>query len=156
MIQNDRQDWDEILYALSQDKLGGVIPLPLDGIAYYVKRFGKQGIVYVGKHTGFTYPIGMHFPKTTPLQEPFNAWIHKLHAFGLIRYWTEEFHDNRYWTNDKEKPEPASLKWNQISGAFLMCGVMLLMAMVVFFGEVIYYHYLSGRLCKRKSWSKKE
>ncbi|KFB42370.1 AGAP013416-PA-like protein [Anopheles sinensis] len=136
VIQNDQQDWDEILYALSQDKLGGVIPLPLDGIAYYVKRFGKHGIVYVGKHTGFTYPIGMHFPKTTPLQEPFNTWIHKLHAFGLIRYWTEEFHDNRYWTNDKEKPEPASLKWNQISGAFFMCGVMLLMATVVFFGEL--------------------
>uniref|UniRef100_A0A182IST4 Putative ionotropic receptor ligand binding domain-containing protein n=1 Tax=Anopheles atroparvus TaxID=41427 RepID=A0A182IST4_ANOAO len=145
VVQNDSVNSDELYYELSQDKLGGVVALPLDCTAYYVKRNGKRGVVYIGKNTGFTYNIGMHFPKATPLQEPFNAWIHKLHASGLTRFWTEEFRDNRYWTNAKEKPDPASLKWNQISGGFLLCGVMLLLATLVFLGEVIFFHYSSGR-----------
>lgn len=139
VVQNDRQDWDELFYDLSRDRLGGVMVTPIDCVAYYVKRRGKYGVVYTGKNTGFAYNIGVHYPKTTPLQEPFDTWILRLHATGMVRYWTEEFRDNRYWTNAKEDPEPASLKWNQISGGFALCGALLVLASFVFFGEMIHY-----------------
>uniref|UniRef100_A0A1Y9H2B7 Putative ionotropic receptor ligand binding domain-containing protein n=1 Tax=Anopheles dirus TaxID=7168 RepID=A0A1Y9H2B7_9DIPT len=146
VVQNDQQEWDDLFYDLSRDRLGGVMVSPLDCVAYYVKRRGKYGVVYLGKNTGFTYNLGVHYPKTTPLQGPFDAWILRLHATGLVRYWTEEFRDNRYWTNAKEDPEPASLKWNQISGGFALCGTLLALAGLVFLGELIHYRLCNSRL----------
>uniref|UniRef100_A0A182QST3 Ionotropic glutamate receptor L-glutamate and glycine-binding domain-containing protein n=1 Tax=Anopheles farauti TaxID=69004 RepID=A0A182QST3_9DIPT len=145
LVQNDHQEWDELFEALAHDRLGGVMASPADYVAYYVKRRGKYGVVYLGKNTGFMFNLGIQYPKATPLQGAFDAWILRLHASGLVHNWLEQYRDNRYWTNAKEDPVPASLKWNQISGGFALCGVLLVLASLVFLGELLYYH--GYRLC---------
>ncbi|XP_049537344.1 uncharacterized protein LOC125952113 [Anopheles darlingi] len=101
-IINDSINFDDAFYALSKHKLDEVIALPLDIIAYYVKKYGTKGIIY---------------------------------AAGITQKWLEQFRDDRYWNNAKEDPEPSSLKWNQISGGFLLCGVLLSLATLVFMGK---------------------
>lgn len=149
LVPNDQRDWDDLFYELSQDRLGGVMVSPLDCIAYYVKRRGKDGVVYVGKDTGFMYNLGFHYPKSTALQRPFDGWILRMHAAGLVHHWSEEYRDNRYWTNAKEDPEPASLRWNQISGGFYLCSALMLLATVVFLGEIVYFRLRTRRLLQR-------
>lgn len=145
-MQNDHTKWEELFYLVAHDRLGGVMVSPLECIAYYVKRYGMDGVVYLGKSTGFMYNLGFHFPKSTPLQGPFDEWILRMHTSGLTYIWAEKFRDNRYWTNAKEDPEPASLKWDQISGGFYLCSVLLLFALVAFLGELVYYRLRTSRL----------
>ncbi|XP_058056006.1 uncharacterized protein LOC131207411 [Anopheles bellator] len=135
LIQNDSINMDELCYQLSQDRLDGVLALPFDIVAYYVKRNGKRGIVYVSKYTGFAYNTAFHYPKSTPLLESFDALIYQLHAAGLTQHWAEQYRDDRYWKNAKEQPEPSRLKWNQISGGFYLCGILLLLATLCFVAE---------------------
>nr|QXO34560.1 ionotropic receptor Ir7w [Anopheles coluzzii] len=160
LVPNDQRDWDDLFYELSQDRLGGVMVSPLDCIAYYVKRRGKDGVVYVGKDTGFMYNLGFHYPKSTALQRPFDGWILRMHAAGLVHHWSEEYRDNRYWTNAKEDPEPASLRWNQISGGFYLCSALMLLATVVFLGEIVYFRLrtrpLLQRCCGRKTRTRRK
>uniref|UniRef100_A0A182PKL1 Ionotropic glutamate receptor L-glutamate and glycine-binding domain-containing protein n=1 Tax=Anopheles epiroticus TaxID=199890 RepID=A0A182PKL1_9DIPT len=138
LVQHDHTDWDDLFGELAHDRLGGVMVSPLDCIAYYVKRHGKDGVIYLGRDTGFMYNLGFHYPKSTALQRPFDAWILRMHSAGLVHHWVEGYRDNRYWTNAKDDPEPASLKWGQISGGFYLCSVLLAGATVVFFGEMTY------------------
>lgn len=121
---------------MSQQKLDGVVALPLDCIAYYVKKNGHRGIVYPAKHTGITYNTAFHFSKTTSLKEPFDTLVHRFHAAGFLTYWPEAFKDARFWMRQKDDPEPSSLKWNHISGGFFLCGILLIIATVVFFIEL--------------------
>lgn len=136
IIASDAKDWQELLYAMSQQKLDGVVALPVDCIAYYVKKNGHRGVVYPARGTGITYNTAFHFPKTTSLKEPFDALVHRFHAAGFLTYWPEEFQDARYWLRQKEDPEPSSLKWDHISGGFFLCGILLVIATVVFFIEI--------------------
>uniref|UniRef100_A0A182RSY1 Ionotropic glutamate receptor L-glutamate and glycine-binding domain-containing protein n=1 Tax=Anopheles funestus TaxID=62324 RepID=A0A182RSY1_ANOFN len=149
LVQNDHREWEELFYQLAHDRSFGVMVSPYPCIAYYVKMHGKDGVIYVGKNTGFTYNLGFHYPKTTPLQRPFDAWLLRMYAAGLIHHWSETFQDNRYWTNAKEDPEPASLKWNQISGGFYLCSMLILLSLVVFLGEMIYFRLRTSRLFQR-------
>uniref|UniRef100_A0A182Y3V8 Ionotropic glutamate receptor L-glutamate and glycine-binding domain-containing protein n=1 Tax=Anopheles stephensi TaxID=30069 RepID=A0A182Y3V8_ANOST len=150
LVQNDHQDWGELFYLVAHDRLGGVMVSPYDCIAYYVKVHGKDGVVYVGRNTGFMYNLGFHYPKSTPLQGPFDAWILRMHTSGLIHSWSEKFRDNRYWSNAKEDPEPASLKWNQISGGFYLCSLLLCFASIVFLGELMHHRLRTSRLFRCK------
>lgn len=155
LVQNDHREWEELFYQLAHDRSFGVMVSPYPCIAYYVKMHGKDGVIYVGKNTGFTYNLGFHYPKTTPLQRPFDAWLLRMYAAGLIHHWSETFQDNRYWTNAKEDPEPASLKWNQISGGFYLCSMLILLSLVVFLGEMIYFRLRTSRLLPLRTLPKR-
>ncbi|XP_049300812.1 uncharacterized protein LOC125774688 [Anopheles funestus] len=153
LIQNDSASWEEILYHMSQPGSDFVVALPLDCIKYYVKKNGERGLVYVGKHTGITYNTAFYYPKTTSLQEPFSTQVLAFHSAGLVNYWAQAFEDNRYWSNAVTDPEPASIKWDHISGAFYLCGTMHLLAIVVFFAELGYAHWPKKT---QMIWSKRE
>ncbi|XP_053667435.1 uncharacterized protein LOC128717654 [Anopheles marshallii] len=139
LVQNDHTDYDQLFSQLAHDRLGGVLVSPYDCITYYVKRHGKDGVIFVSKNTGIMYYLGFNYPKTTPLNGPFDAWILRMHDTGLIHHWSETFRDDRFWSNAKEDPEPASLKWNQISGGFYLCSMLLLLSLLVFLGEMIHF-----------------
>ncbi|XP_050072192.1 uncharacterized protein LOC126560073 [Anopheles maculipalpis] len=141
LIQNDNDNWEELLYRLSQPGSDFVVALPLDCIKYYVKMNGERGLVYVGKHTGITYNTAFYYPKTTSLQEPFSTLVLAFHSAGLINHWAEAFEDNRFWSNAVTDPEPTSIQWDHISGAFYLAGTMHLMAIGVFFAELAYAYY---------------
>uniref|UniRef100_A0A182VZP8 Ionotropic glutamate receptor L-glutamate and glycine-binding domain-containing protein n=1 Tax=Anopheles minimus TaxID=112268 RepID=A0A182VZP8_9DIPT len=149
LIQNDHLEWDDLFSELAHDRLGGVMVSPYECITYYVKMHGKDGVIFVGKNTGFMYNIGFHFPKTTALLAPFDSWIIRMHAAGLIHHWSTTFRDDRYWSNAKEDPEPASLKWNQISGGFYLCSMLLLFSLLVFLGEIMHFRLRTSRLLQR-------
>ncbi|XP_052891137.1 uncharacterized protein LOC128299274 [Anopheles moucheti] len=138
LIQNDNVNWEALLYRMSQHGSDFVVALPLDCIKYYVKMHGERGLVYVGKHTGITYNTAFYYPKTTSLQEPFSTQVLAFHSAGLINYWAQEFEDNRFWSNAKTDPEPASIQWDHISGAFYLCGTVHLIAVGVFIAELAY------------------
>uniref|UniRef100_A0A182JA16 Putative ionotropic receptor ligand binding domain-containing protein n=1 Tax=Anopheles atroparvus TaxID=41427 RepID=A0A182JA16_ANOAO len=138
----DREtDWEQLLYDLSQHKLDGVVTMPLDCIKYYIKQNGQRGVVYVAKSTGINYNVAFFFPKTSPLWESFSSMILRLHSAGLPNYWSREFEDNRYWSNAKTDPEPSSLQWSHISGGFYLCGILHLVAFVVFFVEIGWFRF---------------
>ncbi|XP_058117463.1 uncharacterized protein LOC131284626 [Anopheles ziemanni] len=145
LIQDKATDWEQLMYALSQHKLDGVVTMPLDCIKYYIKQNGHRGVVYVAKSTGINYNTAFFFPKTSSLQESFSSLMLRLHTAGLANFWSQEFEDTRYWSNAKTDPEPSSLQWNQISGGFYLCGILHLTAVLVFFAEIC-WHRLSPRL----------
>uniref|UniRef100_A0A182MPA2 Ionotropic glutamate receptor L-glutamate and glycine-binding domain-containing protein n=1 Tax=Anopheles culicifacies TaxID=139723 RepID=A0A182MPA2_9DIPT len=149
LVQNDHQAWEELFYQLAHDRLGGVMVSPYDCITYYVKMNGKDNVIFVGKNTGFMYNIGFHYPKTTTLQGLFDTWIIRMHAAGLIHHWSETFRDDRYWSNAKEDPEPSSLKWNQISGGFYLCSILMILSVLVFLGEMVHFRVRTSRLVQR-------
>uniref|UniRef100_A0A182J252 Ionotropic glutamate receptor L-glutamate and glycine-binding domain-containing protein n=1 Tax=Anopheles atroparvus TaxID=41427 RepID=A0A182J252_ANOAO len=136
IVKDESKDWDKIMYDISQHKLAGVFVVPLDCIEYYVKTYGNRGLVFVGKHTGINYNMGLYYPKTSPLTKPFNVIIGRFQAAGLMNSWKEQFRDTRYWTSVKSQPEPTSLKWHQISGCFYLWGLLLAFSLVAFFGEI--------------------
>uniref|UniRef100_A0A182T7C0 Putative ionotropic receptor ligand binding domain-containing protein n=1 Tax=Anopheles maculatus TaxID=74869 RepID=A0A182T7C0_9DIPT len=138
LIQNDNDNWEDLLYMMSQHGSNFVVALPLDCIKYYVKMNGERGLVYVGKHTGITYNTAFYYPKTTSLQEPFSTLVLAFHSAGLINHWAQAFEDNRFWSNAVADPEPTSIKWDHISGAFYLAGTMHLIAIGVFFAELGY------------------
>ncbi|XP_053659827.1 uncharacterized protein LOC128708872 [Anopheles marshallii] len=135
ILQDESQDWDEIMYNISQHKLHGVFAIPLDIIEYYVKNYGQRGIVYVGRHTGFNYNVGIYYPKASPLTKPFDTMVGRYQAAGLIHIWRERFRDTRYWNGAKRQPEPISLQWQHVSGAFYLWAMMLALSVLVLFGE---------------------
>ena len=133
---HDNENWEELLYQLSQPGSDFVVTLPLDCIKYYVQQYGNRGLVYVGKHNGITYNTAFFYPQTTALQAPFSARVLAYHSAGLVDQWARAFEDGRYWSNAKADPEPASLAWSHLSGAFYLCGTMHLLAVCVFVAEL--------------------
>uniref|UniRef100_A0A182QN94 Ionotropic glutamate receptor L-glutamate and glycine-binding domain-containing protein n=1 Tax=Anopheles farauti TaxID=69004 RepID=A0A182QN94_9DIPT len=136
ILYDESKDWDEIMYDISQYKLNGVFAIPVDCIEYYVKNNGKRGIVYVGRHTGINYILALYYPKASPLTKPFDRMISRYQAAGLLHTCKERFRDTRYWTGTKSHPEPASLKWQHVSGAFYLWAILLGFSLAALFGEV--------------------
>uniref|UniRef100_A0A182TZ66 Ionotropic glutamate receptor L-glutamate and glycine-binding domain-containing protein n=1 Tax=Anopheles melas TaxID=34690 RepID=A0A182TZ66_9DIPT len=133
---HDNENWEELLYQLSRPGSDFVVTLPLDCIKYYVQQYGNRGLVYVGKHNGITYNTAFFYPQTTALQAPFSARVLAYHSAGLVDHWAQPFEDGRYWSNAKADPEPTSLAWSHLSGAFYLCGTMHLLAVCVFVAEL--------------------
>ncbi|XP_050072191.1 uncharacterized protein LOC126560072 [Anopheles maculipalpis] len=137
-IANENTAWHEVIYNISQHRLAGVIPLPLDTIYHYVKHYGHQGMVYVSEHTSISFFIAFHFPRISALQRPFDYLLHQLHAGGFIVNWMSSYRDNRYmWMNSEQDGVPTPLALHQVSGGFYLWAFCTVVAMVVFAGELI-------------------
>ncbi|XP_052891144.1 uncharacterized protein LOC128299276 [Anopheles moucheti] len=149
LVPNIHVEFDRLFDLLARDRLGGVLVCPYDCVTYYVKMHGKDGVIFVGKNTGILYYLGFNFPKTTHLKGPFDAWILRMFDTGLIHHWSDTFRDDRFWSNAKEDPEPVSLKWNQISGGFYLCSMMLLLSLLVFLGEMVQFRLRTSCLFRR-------
>uniref|UniRef100_A0A182JW04 Ionotropic glutamate receptor L-glutamate and glycine-binding domain-containing protein n=1 Tax=Anopheles christyi TaxID=43041 RepID=A0A182JW04_9DIPT len=138
-ITDENIDWDDVMYNISQHQLPGVIPLPLESVAYYVKHRGQQqGMVYVSEHTSISYYIAFHFPRMSALQRPFDHLLNRLQASGFIMYWISHYRNNPHsWMNYEHDSVPTPLQLQQVSGGFYLWAIGMLGGAIVFVAEII-------------------
>ncbi|XP_058117496.1 uncharacterized protein LOC131284628 [Anopheles ziemanni] len=147
-LDDEELNWDEVMYNISQHRLPGVLTLPLESISYYVKYHGQRGMVYVGKDTGISFYIGFHFPRMSALKEPFDRLLHRFYDAGLIVHWKRSFRDNpNTWVHKNEDKDnvPTPLHLHQLSGGFYLWAFCTLLAIGVFFTEVVLFKINSAQ-----------
>ncbi|XP_058817199.1 ionotropic receptor 21a-like [Topomyia yanbarensis] len=125
----------------------GVIVVPLDNIAYHNKYKAKLGMVYAMKEPIATYPIGVHYPKKSPLTKAFDMVFRYLQPAGLGNYWAKNYGDyDSLQKKQEDQKEPTPLSNEHLLGCFTIFTIMNFVSILTFICELI----------SRQIWMKKQ
>ncbi|KAI8124067.1 putative glutamate receptor [Lucilia cuprina] len=110
-----------------------------DFLTYHIINEHKRGLFYILPEKIFAQHITMYFSKHSFLINRFNQLFMNLRGIGLVDFWAHQSLDTDYLQN-KHKATFKSINLSDIEGILIIWSVLLLVAVVVFFLEVLYDH----------------
>ncbi|XP_055604690.1 uncharacterized protein LOC129752925 [Uranotaenia lowii] len=147
---------DNLLHALSElatHRLHGVVVVPIDNIAYFNRHNAKLGMVHCLKQAIATYPIGVHYPKNSPLTKSFDALFESLLTSGISYHWAKNYGNYDFLKSKKyssNNNEPAPLNNSHLIGCYLIYVGLLLISLIVFVCEQVIYKLMVHQHFKKQ------
>lgn len=134
------QESDSLSKALERLARGvhhGVVLVPFDSIAYHNKYKSEVGMISRMKNELRILPLGMHYPKKSPLPEVFDKIIADLQPSGLINFFADSYGTYAYVQEDQNSQgEPIPLNTEHLLGCYVLYLMLNGAAIVVFICEV--------------------
>ncbi|KXJ72021.1 hypothetical protein RP20_CCG019121 [Aedes albopictus] len=109
------------LERLARGKLYGVVLVPIDSITYHNKYKTELGLVSRMKSELAILPLGIHYPKKSPLPKVFDKIIGDLHPSGLINFLAHSYGTFAFVQDDQNNQgEPMPLSNRHLLGSYVL------------------------------------
>lgn len=113
---------------------------PLDSV---IREYSKSSTpLNILSKPLLTAPVVIYLQKNSFLTQIFTSTIQQMMEAGLIEYWINQKWTSKMKSHSDEGGEPRVLSFTQLSAAFIICIVGLLLSVVVFAIEKLH--------CKKK------
>lgn len=83
------------------------------------------------------FPVGLYYPKRSPLRDVFDEQVRMIVPSGLVGDWIKRYGDYDFFARPKEKSEPRKLSNEHLAGAYQLYGCCLGVSVVVFILEMV-------------------
>lgn len=110
----------------------------LDHVAYHNRQYRRRpgGFVRIAKESIAVFTITIYYPKKSTLTRQFNRQIRRFLAAGLMDYWVQRYGDYDFTEQIDGSAGPKPLSLGHLVGTFELCGVMMIVSILVFLGEL--------------------
>ncbi|KXJ69660.1 hypothetical protein RP20_CCG026223 [Aedes albopictus] len=132
---------DSLGHAIAQVGLthltDGVILSPMDLVAYNNRVNPRTRFVHIAREHVSVFPVGLYYPKRSPLWDVFDKQVRMIVPSGLVGDWIKRYGDYDFFARPKEKSEPRKLSNEHLAGAYQLYGCCLGVSVVVFLLEMV-------------------
>lgn len=136
-LPQESDNVNRALERLARGEIYGVVLVMFDNVAYHNKHTSEMGMFSTLKNALAMHPIGIHYPKNSPLPKAFDKIIDDLQPSGIINFWAKSYGNYHFLTDDSDdQGEPIPLNNMHLLGCYALYWTLNIAAIIVLGIEV--------------------
>ncbi|GAB0099903.1 hypothetical protein DMENIID0001_157970 [Sergentomyia squamirostris] len=137
-VATTAKDIDNFRYKTMYQDFDGAVVTPAINVAYMNEKFATHNIRFqFSKDRVVQLYMSIFFRKYSYLTKPCDTELWKYQESGLIHRWTNIFYNTKFLRVPQEKGEFKALTYDQLSGIFWICILLMSISFLVFILEIL-------------------